>query len=131
MPVRYYPAIIERGSHGYGVFFPDLPGCTSAGDTMEDAALSAEEALALHIRGMMEDGEALPDPTPLDRIERDPEVDEAARVLVRAELPGRTARFNATMDEVLLARVDRAAQAAGMSRSGFLADAARRVLGAE
>lgn len=98
---------------------------------MEDAALSAEEALALHIRGMMEDGEALPDPTPLDRIERDPEVDEAARVLVRAELPGRTARFNATMDEVLLARVDRAAQAAGMSRSGFLADAARRVLGAE
>lgn len=74
-------------------------------------------------------GDVIPDPTPLDRIDRDPEVDEVARVLVRAELPGRTVRFNATMDDGLLTQVDRAAQVRGMSRSGFLAEAARRLLG--
>lgn len=129
MTVQYFPAIIDRGTDGYGVTFPDLPGCTSGGTTVDDAAHSAEEALALHLRGMIEDGEMIPDPTPLDRIGRDPEVEEIARILVRAELPGKAVRFNATIDESLLARIDRAAQAAGMSRSGFLAEAARRMLG--
>jgi predicted RNase H-like HicB family nuclease len=128
MAIRYYPAIIERGQSGYGAFFPDFPGCVSAGDTIEETARSAEEALALQIRGMLADDEALPEPTPVDQIERDPEVDEVARVLIRAELPGKTVRFNATMDEALLARIDTAASARGMSRSGFLADAARRIL---
>lgn len=132
MTIRYYPAIIEGGREpGFGVFFPDLPGCVSAGDTIDQAARNAEEALALHIRGMLEDGDSLPEATPLDSIPRDPEVEEVARVLVRAEMPGRTVRFNATIDEALLNRIDRAAQASGMSRSGFLADAARRALGAE
>ncbi|MFD2234080.1 type II toxin-antitoxin system HicB family antitoxin [Phaeospirillum tilakii] len=130
MAIRYYPAIIERGEGpGFGVFFPDLPGCTSAGETIEAAARSAEEALGLHLRGMIEDGDPLPDPTPLDRIEPDPEIDEACRVLVRADLPGKTIRFNATMDEGLLSRIDAAARAEGMSRSGFLAVAAREKLG--
>jgi predicted RNase H-like HicB family nuclease len=129
MATRYYPAIVEKATEGYGVFFPDLPGCVSAGDTIEDAAKSAEKALALHVRGMVEDGDALPDPTPMDRIGQDVDVIEAARVLVRIELPGKIVRFNATMDEGLLSRVDTAASAQGMSRSGFLADAARRVLG--
>ena len=129
MATRYYPAIVEKAAEGYGVFFPDLPGCVSSGDTIEDAAKSAEKALALHVRGMVEDGDALPDPTPMDRIGQDADVIEAARVLVRIELPGKIVRFNATMDEGLLSRVDTAASAQGMSRSGFLADAARRVLG--
>jgi hypothetical protein len=38
MPIVYYPAIIERGRRGYGVFFPDLPGCTSTGRTVTEAA---------------------------------------------------------------------------------------------
>ena len=46
---RYFPAIIEKASEGYGVFFPDLPGCTSAGATIQEAALNAEEALQAHI----------------------------------------------------------------------------------
>lgn len=129
MAARYFPAIVDRGASGYGVTFPDLPGCTSGGDTVDDAVRSAEEALALHIRGMVEDGDPIPDSTPLDRIVRDPDVDEVARVLVRAEFPGKTVRFNATMDDGLLTQVDRAARVRGMSRSGFLAEAARRLLG--
>jgi len=130
MAIRYYPAIIERGDEpGFGVFFPDLPGCVSAGDTIEMAARSAEEALSLHLRGIIEDGDPLPDPTPLDRIEPNSEVDEVCRVLVRVDLPGKAIRFNATMDEGLLSRVDAAARTQGMSRSGFLAVAAREKLG--
>jgi predicted RNase H-like HicB family nuclease len=130
MATTYFPAIIEGGNEpGVGVFFPDFPGCVSAGDTVQEAAVAAEKALALHLRGMIEDGERLPEPTPLDQIEQDPEVKELARVLVRAELPGKSVRFNATMDESLLAKIDAAASTSGMSRSGFLAEAARRVLG--
>jgi len=129
MVVRYFPAVLERVSDGFSVFFPDLPGCTSAGDTMEDAARQAEEALALHLQGLIEDGTDFPTPTPLDADrKRDPEVEEAARILVRAELPGRAVRLNLTMEEGLLAATDAAARRRGQSRSAFVAEAVRSVL---
>jgi predicted RNase H-like HicB family nuclease len=84
---RFYPAIVERGAEGYGVFFPDLPGCVSAGDTLQEAARNAEEALQLHVECTIENGDPLPAPSELDAIERDPEVDEAARILVRVDVP--------------------------------------------
>ncbi|WP_353203866.1 type II toxin-antitoxin system HicB family antitoxin [Sphingomonas sp.] len=126
MTAVYYPAIIERGAHGYGVFFPDLPGCVSAGDTLQDAARNAEEALDLHLSGLAEDGVAFPAPSDLDAIPTDPDVIEAARMLVRGEQPGRSVRVQVSIDEGLLARIDRVAP----NRSGFLADAARVALAA-
>lgn len=124
MATVYYPAIIERGDEGYGVFFPDLPGCTSAGDTIQEAARNAEEALAGHLIVSAQHGDPIPDPSELDAIERDPDVQEVARVLVRADRPGRSVRINITLDEGLLARIDKVAS----NRSGFLADAARSAL---
>lgn len=86
MPAVYYPAIVEAGDKpGFGVFFPDLDGCTSAGDTLQEAARNAEQALDLHLRGMIEDGLPVPAPRALDAIAPDPEIREAARILVRAE----------------------------------------------
>ena len=126
MATIYYPAIIERGQRGYGVFFPDLPGCTSAGDTVTEAALNAEEALAGHILVSEEYGEALPDPSALDAIAPDPDVDEVARLLVRGERKGKAVRINITLDEGLVAAIDKVAA----NRSGFLADAARVALAA-
>ena len=131
MPLRYYPAVLEQASDGFGVFFPDLPGCTSAGDTTEQAAANAEAALAMHLGAMLRDGDPIPAPTPLEAVERDPEVEEFARILVRAELPGRAARINISMDEGLLAAADQAASRRGQSRSAFLADAVRSALRAE
>ncbi|TPG53299.1 ribbon-helix-helix protein, CopG family [Roseomonas nepalensis] len=128
MATRYYPAILERVPDGYSVYFPDLDGCVSHGATTEDAAREAEQALALHLRGMIEDGEAIPDPTPLESVERDPEVEEFARILVRAELPGRAVRLNISLEEGLLAAIDAAASQQGKNRSGFLADAARAAI---
>jgi predicted RNase H-like HicB family nuclease len=125
MPVAYYPAIIEKGKHGFSVFFPDLPGCTSAGDTIQESARNAEEALRIHLEGMIEDDDPLPAPSPLDAIERDPEVDEAARVLVRADLPGKSLRLNISMDEGLIEAMDAAASAQGMNRSAYLASLVR------
>lgn len=125
----FYPAILERDAEGgFGLIFPDLPGCVSAGETAEEAARGGAEALALHLEGMIEDGETLPPPSALDGIPSDPEVNEAARMLVSATLPTRAARINVTIDEALLSRIDRAAEESGLTRSGFLAQAARERL---
>jgi predicted RNase H-like HicB family nuclease len=122
----YYPAIIERGRRGYGVFFPDLPGCTSAGDTVTEAAVNAEEALMGHLLVCEEHGDELAEPSALDAIEIDPDVEEVARILVRGERRGKAVRINITLDEGLVAAIDRVAE----NRSGFLADAARAALAA-
>jgi predicted RNase H-like HicB family nuclease len=122
---RYFPAIVEKASAGFGVFFPDLPGCTSAGETVQDAALKAEEALQAHIDLSVEHGDAIPEPSVLDRIVVDPDVVEVARILVRAEPPGRAVRVNITIPEELLTAVDRYAARTGYSRSGLLAQAVR------
>jgi len=129
MGTRYYTAVFERaGSGGYGVFFPDLDGCTSAGGTIEEAARNAEEALRAHVELMLEDGEALPEATPPERIKVDDDIDEAARMLIRVDLPGRAIRLNISIEETLVAAIDKAAEQRGMSRSAFLAEAARRAL---
>lgn len=129
MAVVYYPAIVEAGpGAGYGVFFPDLPGCVSAGGTLQEAARNAEVALQLHLTGMTEDGLPIPAASELDDIARDPAVAEAARIVVRGELPSRLERVNITMDEGLLKVIDVAAESRGMTRSGFLAEGARQLL---
>lgn len=89
MGIAYCAAVIERGADGYGVFFPDLPGCTSAGDTPQHAARNAEEALQAHIELSAEHGDTSPSPSELDALPFDPDVAEVARLLVWAEVPGK------------------------------------------
>lgn len=125
---RYYVAILEKSSTGFGVFFPDVPGCTSAGATAAEAADNAEEALRGHLLLDLEDGASLPDATPLDLIQVDPDVDEAARVLVRFDPPAKSARVNITLPEDLLRQVDSYAETHGFTRSGLLAQAAREAI---
>lgn len=67
MAIRYYPAIVEGDAKsGYSVFFPDLPGCTSGADTLQEAALNAERALDGHIALMIDGGERVPEASSLD-----------------------------------------------------------------
>jgi predicted RNase H-like HicB family nuclease len=124
VPSVFYPAIVERAESGFSVFFPDLPGCTSAGETMQAAALAAEEALGEHVVLSVEHGETLAEPSEIDNLVDDPEIVEVCRILVRAETPGRALRINITLDEALIAAIDRVAP----NRSGFLAEAARDTL---
>ncbi|WBQ18981.1 type II toxin-antitoxin system HicB family antitoxin [Sphingobium yanoikuyae] len=124
MATVIYPAIVERAGDGYSVFFPDLPGLTSAGRTVTEAVINAEEALAGHLIVSAEYGDDLNPATDIAALEHDPEVEEVARVLVRAEGPGKSVRLNITLDEGLVSAIDKVAS----NRSGFLAEAARELL---
>jgi len=125
MSIAIYPAIVERaGADDFSVFFPDLPGCVSAGETIQEAVLNAEEALTGHLLVSAKYGDNIAPPSSLDDIEEDPEVEEVARILVRAEAPGKVVRLNITLDEGLVAAIDRVAK----NRSGFLSEAARNEL---
>lgn len=66
-----YLAVFEPCGEGYSVFFPDLPGCISYGDSFEEAQREAEDALGLHLYGMEKDGEVIPEPSKHPKI--DPE----------------------------------------------------------
>lgn len=137
MVLRYYPAVITQDEgqgpqDGYSAVFPDLPGCVSAGETVQQAAECAAEALSLHIEGMIEEGLQIPLPSspdaPLpDWLEEVPG-QTVARILLPVEMPGKSVRTNITLDAGLLARLDAAAAAAGTSRSGFIAQAVRERL---
>jgi predicted RNase H-like HicB family nuclease len=134
MPTCHYPALLEPdGKGGYGVVFPDAPGCVSAGGDAETAVRNAAMALAFHLEGMAEDGEPLPQPSAPDAALPDwladvPEARHWVRVLVPTTVPGKARRINVTLEESLLARLDSAARSRRMSRSAFLAEAVRHAL---
>jgi predicted RNase H-like HicB family nuclease len=127
--MQYIGLIHKDVGSEYGVSFPDFPGCITAGSTLEEARLMAQEALSLHVEGMIEDAEALPAPSSLDDIFKDPE--NAGSIAVLAVAPARSSkvvRVNITMPEDTLAKIDAFAQAQGLTRSGLLTRAAQRVL---
>ena len=113
----------------YGVHFPDVPGCFSAADSLDDVVVQAREALALHF----EDSPAVA-PRGLDEIKASGEVDkdlaEGAGLVLVPYIPvgGRKVRANVTFDEALLNAIDRYAREHGMTRASFLATVARERL---
>jgi predicted RNase H-like HicB family nuclease len=120
----YLALIRKEKSSNYGVEFPDFPGCVTAGRTLDEAIRLAPEALALHVRAMIDDGEAIPVPRVLDEVLRDPDSAGGVPTLVRlAPQSGKAVRVNITLDERLLEQVDRFAKAHGDTRSGLLAKA--------
>ena len=62
-----YAVVIEKGERNYSAYVPDLPGCVSVGDTLEEAKAEIREAIEFHLEGMREDG--LPIPKPSSRAE--------------------------------------------------------------
>lgn len=124
MPPIYYPAVIDRSASGFGVSFPDFPGCVANGATVQEAAVQAEAALALHLDGMRADKDAIPQPSALDDIDPVEGADDVARVLVRADMPGTFSRIQVTIEDSVLAAID----ANATNRSSFLTEAARSAL---
>lgn len=57
-----YAVVIEKAEHNYSVYVPDVPGCVSAGKTVEEAMINIREALIFHFDGMHEDRQPVPDP---------------------------------------------------------------------
>jgi predicted RNase H-like HicB family nuclease len=60
-----YAVVIESGSNNYSAYVPDLPGCVSTGRTLEEVERNNKEALELHLEGLREDGERVPEPSTL------------------------------------------------------------------
>ena len=109
------------------VCFPDFPDCITAANTLDEARRLAEEALAFHIEGMVEGGEAIPDPSSLAAVMADPHHREMLPFLVTVPRPSRRAiQLSITMGAALVDRIDYAV--GGRGRSRFLADAAERML---
>jgi predicted RNase H-like HicB family nuclease len=129
--MRPYIALIHKDADSdYGVSFPDLPGCITAGATLDEARAMAAEALAFHLEGLASDGDAAPEPSSLEAVMANPENRDGVAILVDAPKPmGKSVRLNITLADDLLEQIDRHAEAHGLTRSGFLARAARLELG--
>jgi predicted RNase H-like HicB family nuclease len=111
-------------SSDYGVSFPDFPGCITAGSTLEEARSMAAEALALHVAGMREDGEAIPKPSTLDDLRGDPAMKGAVAFLAELRESEKTVRINITARQSQIAEIDRRARAQGLTRSSYIVQSA-------
>jgi predicted RNase H-like HicB family nuclease len=131
-----YPIAIEpgTGTTAFGVVVPDLPGCFSAGDTLDDAMRGAEEAAAAWIDAALDGGVAIPDPSTLDAVQKDGAFRGWAFGVISLDpaiLDDSVERVNITLPRRVLRRLDAAAKAAGDSRSGYIAQIALRERSAE
>jgi predicted RNase H-like HicB family nuclease len=121
-----YPIVIEPGteSTAFGVVVPDLPGCFSAGDSLDEAIAGAEEAAAAWIDAALDAGDAIPAPSGLDSIRQNPDFKGwlfGVIAIDPALLDDTIERVNITLPRRVLRRLDARARAAGESRSGFIA----------
>src|SRR5271166_2070799 len=123
--MRYPIAIEPRTEHSdYGVVIPDLPGCFSAGDTLEEAIAGAEEAGLAWIDAALDAGESVPPPSSLEAIRAKPQYSGWILSLVTidpAALDDTVERVNITLPRRILRRLDEEARAAGDTRSGYIA----------
>ncbi len=129
--VRYIAFVHKDPDSAYGVSFPDLPGCFSAGKTMDDAVRNAVEALVGHVRMLEQEGDPVPAPRDFDAIMADPSLAEDRAGAMTTIVPlirdrGSATRVNVSFDLGLLEAIDAAAQERHQTRSAFLASAARR-----
>ena len=124
---RQYIGLIHKDADSdYGVSFPDFPGVITAGATLDDARALAEEALSFHIEGLAEDGDPIPEPSSLDAVMSDPENRSGVAILVAVRTAARrSVRVNITLPEDILAEIDNYAESRGLSRSGFMTQAAK------
>ena len=129
-----FPVVLHKDADSdYGVTVPDVPGCFSAGTTVSEALDNAQEALALHFEGLVADGEPLPQAQDVDAHIGNPDFAGGVWAVVDFDVTpylGKSVRFNATLPEQLLERIDQTVKRDQRyrSRSGFLAAAALREL---
>ena len=132
-----YVAIVDGKPGAYGVVVPDLPGCTSGGASIDEALRNAVEAVTLWAEDARADGETIPKPRSAEKLRADAEVAAAlAEGGVLAYVPlvldaARPVKANLSLDAGLLNAIDEAAERRGLTRSAFLASAAREKIESE
>nr|WP_295463317.1 type II toxin-antitoxin system HicB family antitoxin [Mesorhizobium sp.] len=130
--MKQFLAIVEKDEESaFGVSFPDIPGCFSAADEEADILANAIEALELWAEDMK-----VPEPSPHGAIVSHADVAEALKAgsyLISVPLIEKdtaVVRANLTFERGMLRAIDETAKSRGLTRSAFLADAARRAIGA-
>jgi len=122
-----YPVVLHKDPNSdYGVTVPDLPGCFSAGETIDEALAEVVEAIECHIEGLLIDGEPVPSPTSIETHRDDPNYADGVWALVTidlSKLSSETTQVDVTVPERLLALVDQYAAQQGETRSGVMAQA--------
>jgi len=122
-----YPIVIEPGNSttAWGVIVPDLPGCFSAGDTLDEAMIQAEDAITGWIESAIDDGENIPAPSHIEELRiAHPEFEGWLWAMVKvdpATLDNTLERVNISLPRRVLHRLDTRARSAGETRSGFIA----------
>ncbi|KDE88996.1 hypothetical protein D7Y57_12220 [Stenotrophomonas maltophilia] len=122
-----YPVLIEAGDErtAWGVVVPDLPGCFSAADTLDDALTAAEEAALAWIDVALDEGRSIPTPSAPQKIAAEASKDICwilAYICIEPALLDDTIeRVNISLPRRILARLDAQARAAGESRSSYIA----------
>lgn len=128
-----YPVVIHKDRTSvYGVTVPDLPGCFSAGETMETALDNAVEAIECHLEGLLFDGEPIPGAGSIEEHQHNPDYADGTWALVTPDLSrlaSKAKRINITLPERVLALVDEQARREGETRSGLLARAVLDYIG--
>ena len=123
-----YPIFIHKDPESdFGVTIPDLPGCFSAGNTIENAIKNTHEAIECHLEGLLIDGEPIPLAQPIEKHLDDTDLKGAVLALIDIDLSrisGKSKRVNITLPERFLKQIDEYTQRHGSNRSAFLADAA-------
>ena len=124
-----FPAFFYYDEDGISIEFPDLPGCLPCAQTSEEAFHNAKEALGLHLFGMEQDGDVIPDPTPVRELH--PE-DGAVITMVEVFMPSVRDRINNKVVKKTLtlpAWLNREAEAANVNFSLILQEGLKRYLG--
>ena len=121
-----YPIAIEPGdqSHAFGVVVPDLPGCFSAGDTIESAYENAKEAIAGWIEMELDEGHPIPLPSIIETLAKQQEFKGWIFGIVDVPeelLSDKAQRVNITLSSRVLRRLDFLAKNSGDTRSGYIA----------
>ena len=123
-----YPVVIHKDPESdYGVTVPDLPGCFSAGETLDEALQEAVEAIECHLEGLLLDDEPIPLPKTIEYHQGNPDYAKGIWAFVMvdiARLSGKTRRVNVTLPERVLTMMDKYATEHGETRSGLIAQAA-------
>lgn len=121
-----YPIILHTDDHQqFGVTVPDLPGCFSAGDTIQHAIDNSHEAILLYVESILAEGQPIPTPSEIVNMsEFYPEEGTALLAYVDVDLDpilGPAKRINITLRPTILQIIDMRAKAWGMNRSEYLA----------
>lgn len=123
-----YPIFIHKDKDSdYGVIVPDLPGCFSAGSTIEEAISNAHEAIECHLEGLLLESEPIPLKQPIEQHLHNPDFQEGVLAVVEIDIStisGKTTRINVSLPERFLKQIDEYARQHGRNRSAFLVDAA-------